>query len=148
MALLNRKKKIPLTIMQVISWLDYCNGVSIAASAERLQVNPTTIQKHRAKATAVLGPIINIDDYRLAVHKLYPLALKSLMKNLEAGKEATTIAFFKGIQAFVDKAENDLNMRDMSDDKLSELIRKYISPPSGTTDPTGPAGGGETKTDE
>ena len=112
-----------LTTLQIVCWLDFMNGVPISHTAERLGLDRKTVSKYQKEVAEFVGSDIDVNNFRLNLGKLRPLAMQSLIKNLTAGKEKTTIAYFQGLGDFIAKSENDHNFAGMPDSELDSIIK-------------------------
>lgn len=110
------------------------SGMPIRQIAGQLDKNEKTISRWLQKTREFIkNSEFDIDNYRLPLHALYPLWLKSVMMNLKACDTTLTIAMGKGMQYFVEKQEtHDANQsKSKPTDELEREIVEIIDSTEG-----------------
>jgi hypothetical protein len=120
-----RTKRKELTPEEIIAWADAVNGVKAQDTAKKLGVHANTVTTYRKKVAEFIGKHINLDDYRNPLYELYPLALKSLIVNLNSHDVPTTLKFFSGMGLFIDKSQTE-DLTKYSDDELRAIKQRMV----------------------
>jgi transposase-like protein len=114
-----------LTVPEIVAWHLSLIGQTEVAIAQRLGVHRNSISKWRDKVQKFIGGKMDMDTLQSPLHEIYPIALKSLIANLAANDSTVTVAFFKGIGAFVDKNQSE-EMIKISDEDLEQFGQRII----------------------
>lgn len=101
-------------------------GMPISQIAETAQKDRATIHRWLKKTRDFIAASdFNIEDYRMSIHGLFPLWLRSVVENLRQYDTTMTVAIGKGMQYFVEKSQSDVSrVGDMSDTELDTYIKQ------------------------
>ena len=124
------RTKQDVTPEDVLAWADGLTGVATKESARKQGCSAQTIINRRKKMKAFIAQKFDIEDYRMPLYGLYPLAINSLTHNLKKNDTTCTIALLKGLQILVDKSQNDnvVKFTDIRDAELDQLIDGFRQP--------------------
>jgi len=120
-----KRRNNNLTEEEIVAWADSIKGIPTKETARRLGVHRNTILNYCKRVQAFVGDRIDLDNYKLPLFELYPLALKSLIANLEDCDVQMTIQFFKGLGIFVDKQEYE-DVGKFSDEELDAISQRIV----------------------
>ena len=121
----------------ILTWADYMAGTPAATTAKQQKCHPNTILNRRKKVAEFISQKFDINEYRMPLYQLYPLVVKSLIRNLSKFDVTTTIAVAKGLQLLVDKGEMDIGLGGVSDADLIRIVQEGLgAQPSPETENT------------
>ena len=119
------RRKIPLTAEEIACWADQMAKLPATETAKRLGLHRNTVAKYRDRVQAFIGDKISIDNYRMPLIELYPLALESLIVNLQEYDVPTTLSYFKGMGLFIDKQQYE-DIAKLPEDELRAIEQRII----------------------
>ena len=120
-------KRSDLTQEEIISWADGLTGAKASDTAKKLGIHRNTVGIYRKRVADFIAEKFDINEYRMPLYGLYPLAINSLIHNLKKNDVTTTIAYLRGIQCLVDKNQSETDNRlNLSNDELAERIRRSV----------------------
>lgn len=132
------KYRKDITPEEILAWADLITGRPLKESAEAQNCTAQTIINRRKRVQEFIGERFDINEYRLPIHGLFPLWVKSVINNLAKNDVTLTIALGKGMGYLIDKHESDINFGGISDAELDRLIERAKS---GATKPIEDIGG-------
>lgn len=121
----NKRESIELNEQEIISWADSMAGASDVSIAKKLGIHRMTVAKYKKKVQAYIGDRMDLDNYKLPLFELYPLALRSLIVNLNEHDVQTTLQFFRGLGIFTERTEVE-DVSRLSDTDLDALAQRIV----------------------
>jgi len=121
---MGKKKRKDLTPDEIVAWAKSVAGMKQKDIATQADVNIRTVQSWLKKVRGFIGDNFDIKDYRTPLYGLYPLAVKSLINNLNNDDVQTTIAVLKGLNILTEKYEHE--HKDISQRSSADLVRELF----------------------
>lgn len=120
-----RKKRTAPTPEDIIAWAEMKAGVPRAKIAEKMKCGTRTVSAKKKFVDEYVGQKFDVTEIRTALLGFTPLALESLKSNLQDNDVAMTIAYLKGIAAFVDKLQAEVSdASSIANDDLYAKLRE------------------------